>query len=238
MEQELDLPNFNNLTTISQKKTKSKSTPSNNSNRSNNSNKSKKNTVVSKAKKKMKSLVESLGIEELESQTDTNAPGFVLKANSKLKLSKKYKKECKEGEEQYNTNEPPIDFKGYRDGFKKVKTSTLIEKNGFGLIIPALSLLDFSIFVDKQKKPKCYRKTRKVIEKGSVQPGGICYKSSDCDDGVCEDNLFGALEGKCKKNRKTVNVEEGELCANSEECKEGLKCDTWGIGLGECKKKK
>ena len=259
MDNELGIPDFNNLITnkkgsnkkASNKKANNSKKAANNgkkvasNKKANNSKKAASNKKANNTNsgnksvgKKIKSIVESLGAEDIEQGLKENAPGYLVKANSKIKLTKKYRKECSENEEQYNKIPSSVEFKSYRDGFKKVKPTTLLENDGFGLILPALSILDFSIFVDKQQHPKCYRKKPKNIPKDSVYPGGICYKTDQCIDGVCEDNLFGVVEGKCRQKRNTINVEEGELCANTTECKPGLECNTWGFGLGECKKKK
>ena len=104
--------------------------------------------------------------------------------------------------------------------------------------MPALTILDLSIFVPKQKKRKCFRKSRKKIAENSVENGGVCYTSSNCKSNKCENNFFGLFEGRCVAKRQTINVEEGGLCSMDAECKDDLTCKNWGLGLGQCKKSK
>lgn len=190
---------------------------------------------------KPKSVLNSLGIKELESGLENSSKnhGSVLRLNNNLGLSSdKYLKECKEDEDPYDVPEekqPEIKKPGE---YKQITTATLAQNSGFGLIIPALTVLDMAVFVPKQIKPKCYRKSRKKIAKASVKSGGICYKDEDCESNKCDNNLFGLAEGRCEVRRQTINVEEGGLCANDAECKEDLFCDNWGFGMGQCKKPK
>lgn len=192
---------------------------------------------------KSKSLLESLGVKELENALENKDKeyGSVLHLNTKAKLStNKYLKPCSDNEDPYETTpekEPVIKFKGDGD-YKNITRKSLVANSGFGLIMPALSILDMAIFVPKQKKPKCFRKSRKKIAKGSVDLGGVCYKDSDCKSDKCENNFFGLFEGRCVAKRQTKDVEEGGLCAYDVECKEDLYCNNWGFGLGQCKKKK
>lgn len=199
------------------------------------------NSIVKKAK----SLVESLGVENIEGALENKDSeyGSLLHLNTKASLSTdKFLKPCQEDEDPYNTTppkEPEIKFNPDNDGkYKKITSKTLVANSGFGLIMPALSILDMAIFVPKQKKPKCFRKSRKKIENNSVENGGICYKSSHCKSEKCENNFFGLFEGTCVAKRPTVDIDEGGLCASDEECKDGLYCNNWLIGLGQCKKKK
>ena len=190
---------------------------------------------------KPKSILNSLGVKELESGLENSSKnyGSILRLNNNSGLSSdEYLKECKEDEDPYDIPEekqPEIKKPGE---YKEITTRTLAQNSGFGLIMPALTVLDMAIFVPKQIRPKCYRKSRKKIAKGSVKSRGICYKDEDCESNKCENNLFGLTEGRCTVKRQTINVEEGGLCTNTAECKDDLFCDNWGFGRGQCKQPK
>jgi hypothetical protein len=195
-------------------------------------------TIVEKAQ----NLVESLGATKLEAGLENKDKeyGSLLHLNTNAKLSTdKYIKPCGDNEDPYNTTPPkePV-IKASQGDFKKINTKSLVANSGFGLIIPALSVLDMAIFVPKQKKRKCFRKSKKKISKNSVENGGICYTSGECKSGKCENNTFGIFEGNCVAKRQTINIEEGGICANNVECKDDLYCNNWWIGLGQCKKSK
>jgi hypothetical protein len=195
--------------------------------------------------KKAKSLVESLGVKDLEFALENKEKEFgsLLHLNSETNLSTdKFIKPCSEDEDPYDTSPPQlpkIDLNPDNDGsFKKIDKNTLVANSGFGLIMPALSILDMAIFVPKQKKRKCFRKSRKKINKNSVENEDICYLSSQCKSKKCENNFFGLFEGNCVEKRPTVNIEEGGICASDQECNGDLYCNNWYIGLGKCKSKK
>jgi hypothetical protein len=229
----LDKLEFESIVSNNTKKAKA----NNNASRANN-NASRANNNASRAN----SIINSLGIGELEEGLENldASYGSILTLNTKTGLSSdKYLKPCGDNEDPYNTTPPKEpEIKGATGDFKTISTNTLVANSGFGLIMPALSLLDMAIFVPKQKRPKCFRKTRKKITQKSVDTGGICYKDSDCKSDQCENSFFGVFEGRCVTKRKTINVEEGGLCANDNECNEGLKCDNLWIGLGQCKQSK
>jgi hypothetical protein len=196
--------------------------------------------------KKAKNLLESFGVKNIESALENKdiEYGSVLKFNTKTNLGrKKYLKPCKDDEDPYNTTPPkPTEIKIKRvdnDGkLKKISSKTLVSNSGFGLVIPFLSILDMDVLVPKQKKLKCFRKSRKKISNESVDLGGVCYKHENCKSKKCENNFFGLFEGNCVARRPNVNIEEGGLCASNDECKEDLYCNNWYIGLGQCKKSK
>ena len=85
------------------------------------------------------------------------------------------------------------------------------------------------------RRPKCY-KIKNEIPKDSVELYGKCFKNDQCKEGTCKGAILGITSGVCKNPRKKENVEEGEDCRITNECKKGLKCvDNFsGLKLGVC----
>lgn len=162
--------------------------------------------------------------------------GYILPLD-KIKLTKKYVKNCKKGENPF----PKIKInKTFSKNPQKTKID-LSKPYDFpkGFIIPIYNNLEITpVLVDKMRRPKCYKPDEPIKEK-SIKYGDTCYKDSQCIKGYCHGAFLNIKKGKCKKTRKTKNVAEDGECMVNSECKEGLVCknNLGGLKLGKCKSK-
>lgn len=173
-----------------------------------------------------------MGLRHINSHTaKRKSIGFTLSLDS-AKLTKKYLKKCKKGEEQYDPYPPPKPMPSER---KIIDWSKPLDFAQIGFVIPVISEIYKPIMVKKMRRPKCYKEPT-VIPNNSVELNGKCFKDSQCKQGACDGSLFGIKSGKCKLPRKKENVEEGGDCRLTNECAKGLKCvnNMGGLKIGVC----
>jgi len=162
--------------------------------------------------------------------------GYVMRLE-RVKLSKKYRKNCQPGENPY----PSIQIK--KTHSKNPKPTKINYSNTYdfpnGLVIPIYKSIFTPILIPKMRRPTCY-KPEEPIKDAMSKYGEPCKKDSHCIKGYCHGSFLRMKKGTCKKKRKTRNLSEGEPCKINIECKDGLKCtnNLGGLKLGYCKTKK
>lgn len=179
------------------------------------------------------------GLEKLESaKVKDKSIGYKLYLKG-VKFKDKYIKRCKEDEEEYYPYPKTIEKKPSSGEYSTLDLSRPLDYSMFGFIFPINREYEDGIMVKGNREKRCFRKEKPILP-NSVEDDGKCYKDEQCKEGTCSGSFYGIVEGKCKLPRQKKNVEEGNPCASTNECRDGLKCEgNWGgLKLGACVKDK
>jgi len=179
------------------------------------------------------------GLEKLESaKVKDKSIGYKLYLNG-VKFKDKYIKRCKKGEEEYYPYPETIEKKSSSGEYTTLDLSRPLDYSMFGFIFPINREYEDGIMVQGNRERRCFRKEESILP-NSVEEDEKCYKDEQCKEGQCAGSFFGIIGGKCKLPRQKKDVEDGNPCASTNECRSGLMCEgNWGgLRLGACIKDK